>query len=186
LHRFQVVAELVVEVAPHAIGINRLASLDSPNAIIGVRGGDGPKESSKTWLSRKGRKIVFALRDALNRQLAMPGEEFVVRLERHGLLLAGGDDVAREVLWVAVEIGDGLVFDVLTFDDQNELEKLIEVKTTGVGRFFPFYVNSNEVRCSEDMAEKYQLFWVVDLARTPRLYILTGSSKANCCLEPTP
>ena len=152
---------------------------DPPAEII------GPKEAGKPWLSRKGRKIDFAQRDALNRQLAKLGEEFVVRLERHRLLLAGRDDLARKVLWVAVEIGDGLGFDVLSFDDQDESEKLIEVKTTGLGKFFPFYVTGNEVRCSEDMAEQFHLFRVFDFGRTPRVYILAGSLKDNCHLEPT-
>jgi len=82
-----------------------------------------------------------------------------------------------------VEIGDGLGFDVLLFDDQDESVKLIEVKTTGLGKFFPFFVTSNEVRCSEDIANQFHLFGVFDFGRTPRLYILTGSLKANCRLE---
>jgi hypothetical protein len=89
------------------------------------------------------------------------------------------------VLWAAVEIGDGLGFDVLSFDDQDESEKLIEVKTTGLGKYSPFYVTGNEVRCSEDMAETYHLFRVFDFGRTPRVYILSGSLKEKCRLEPT-
>ena len=152
---------------------------DPPAEII------GPKESGKPWLSRKGRKIDFAQRDALNRQWAKLGEEFVVRLERHRLLLAGRDDLSQKVLWVAVEIGDGLGFDVLSFDDRDESEKLIEVKTTGLGKFFPFYVTGNEVRCSEDVAKQFHLFRVFDFGRAPRVYILTGPLKEKCRLEPT-
>ena len=106
-------------------------------------------------------------------------------LERYRLLTAGRDDLARKVVWVAVDIGDGLGFDMLSFDDADESEKLIEVKTTGLGKFFPFYVTGNEVRCSEDMADKFHLFRVFDFGRTPRVYILTGSLKENCQLEPT-
>jgi hypothetical protein len=35
------------------------------------------------------------------------------------------------------------------------------------------------------MAEKFHLFRVFDYGRTPRVYILTGSLKENCQLEPT-
>jgi hypothetical protein len=70
-------------------------------------------------VSRKGRKIDFAQRDAQNRQLAKLGEEFIARLERHRLLLAGRDDLARrgagrrdggarklvQLLWEGVEPG---------------------------------------------------------------------------------
>jgi hypothetical protein len=136
-------------------------------------------------LTRKGRKIDFALRDALNRQLGKLGEEFVVRLERQRLVLAGRDDLAQKVRWATVEIGDGLGFDVLSFDDQDDSEKLIEVKTTGLGKFFPFYVTGTELRCSEDMADQFHLFRVFDFGGRPRVYILPGSLKTTCQLEPT-
>jgi hypothetical protein len=74
------------------------------------------------------------------------------------------------VLCLAETIGDGLGFDVLSYDDADESEKLIEVKATGLGKFFPFYVTVTEVRCSEDMAEMFCLFRVFDFARTPRVY----------------
>jgi hypothetical protein len=163
---------------PDVLNLDKI--IEDPPAEIAA-----PREPTKPWLSRKGQKIDFAYRDALNRQLAKLGEEFVVRLERHRLLIAGRDDLSAKVQWVALEIGDGLGFDVLSFDDQDESEKLIEVKTTGLGKFFPFYVTSNEVRCSEDMADQFHLFRVFDFGRTPRVYILTGSLKANCRLEPT-
>jgi hypothetical protein len=35
------------------------------------------------------------------------------------------------------------------------------------------------------VAEQFQLFRVFDFARRPRVYILTGSLRANCQLEPT-
>ena len=105
-------------------------------------------------------------------------------LERHRLRMVGRDDLALKVEWVAQTIGDGLGFDVCSFDDADESEKLIEVKATGLGKFFPFYVTGNEVRCSEDVPEKFHLFRVFDFARMPRVYILTGSLRANCRLEP--
>jgi hypothetical protein len=142
-------------------------------------------EPGKPWLSRKGRRIDFAERDAANRRLAKLGEEFVVMLERHRLRTVGRDDLALKVQWVAQTIGDGLGFDVLSFDDADESEKLVEVKATTLGKFFPFYVTVNEVRCSEDVPEQFHLFRVFDFGRTPRVYILTGSLSTHCRLEPT-
>src|SRR4051812_44441027 len=113
----------------------------------------GSKELAKPWLSRKGRRIDFAERDALNRQLGKLGEEFVVHVEKRRLLLAGRDDLSRKVQWAAVEVGDGLGFDVRSFDEGDDSERLIEVKTTGLGKHFPFYVTGTEVRCSEDVAD---------------------------------
>ena len=84
----------------------------------------------------------------------------------------------------SIEFKHANISAVLT-GDQDESEKLIEVKTTGLGKFFPFYVTGNEVRCSEDMADQFHLFRVFDFGRTPRVYILTGSLRDNCRLEPT-
>ncbi len=44
------------------------------------------------------------------------GEEFVVHLERHRLQAIGRDDLALRVEWVAQTIGDGLGFDILSFN----------------------------------------------------------------------
>ena len=152
---------------------------DPPDTIV------APLTTAKPWLSRRGRRIDFAERDAANRQLAKLGEDFTVRLERHRLRSVGRDDLADRVQWASETIGDGLGFDVLSFDDADESERLIEVKTTGLGKFFPFYVTANEVRCSEDMADQFQLFRVFDFTKGPRVYILTGSLRAACRLEPT-
>jgi hypothetical protein len=151
---------------------------DPPEAVA------TPREPEKPWLSRRARRIDFVERDAANRRLGKLGEEFVVQLERHRLRLAGRDDLAQRVQWVTESLGDGLGFDVLSFREGDASERLIEVKTTGLGKFFPFYVTRNEVRCSEDMAGQFYLFRVFDFARAPRAYILPGSLRANFRLEP--
>lgn len=75
-------------------------------------------------------------------------------------------------------------FDILSFDDANNSERMLEVKTTGLGKFFPFYVTGKEVRCSESVPQQYHLFRVFDFGREPRLYILHGSLRVLCQLEP--
>jgi hypothetical protein len=143
-----------------------------------------PTTTRKPWLSRKARKIDFAERDAANRHLAQLGEQFVFDLERYRLKSAGRDDLAHRVIWAAQVIGDGLGFDILSFDDADDSERMLEVKTTGLGKFFPFYVTANEVRCSEDIPQHFHLFRVFDFGRAPRLYILHGSLRELCQLEP--
>jgi hypothetical protein len=143
-----------------------------------------PTATSKPWLSRKARKIDFAQRDAANHHLAKLGEQFVFYLERYRLTACGRDDLAHRVMWASQDIGDGLGFDILSFDEADDSERMLEVKTTGLGKFFPFYVTSNEVRCSEDVPQRYHLFRVFDFGREPRLYILHGSLRTLCQLEP--
>jgi Domain of unknown function (DUF3883) len=118
--------------------------VDPPERII------APSRTDKPWLSKKGKKIDFAERDAAKRKLAKLGEEFVFNLERHRLKEAGRDDLASRVQWVSQTIGDGLGFDISSFDVADESERMLEVKATGLGKFFPFYVTANEVRCSDD------------------------------------
>ena len=165
--------------ASDALDLERIVE-DPPDAIPNT----APAEPDKPWRSRKGRRIDFAERDARNRHLGRLGEEFVVRLERHRLATAGRDDLAARVRWAADELGDGLGFDVLSFDDADESEKLVEVKTTALGKFFPFYVTATEVRCSEDAAAQYHLFRVFDFGNGPRVYILHGPLRASCQLDP--
>ena len=143
-----------------------------------------PATTSKPWMSRKGRKIDFAERDAANRRLGRLGERFVLDLERHRLTAAGRDDLARRVVWASQDSGDGLGFDIISFDEANDTERVVEVKTTGLGKFFPFYVTGTEVRCSEDIPHQYHLFRVFDFGREPRLYILHGSLRQLCQLDP--
>ena len=107
----------------------------------------------------------------------------MVEVERHRLLTLGRDDLAKKVEWVAQTIGDGLGFDVLSFDELDDSERLIEVKTTGLGKYFPFYVTGNELRCSEDVQQQFHLYRVFDFARTPRLYVLQGSLRVTCRLD---
>jgi hypothetical protein len=139
---------------------------------------------SKPWLSHKASKIDFAELDTANRHLGKLGEQFVFDLERYRLRAAGRDDLAQRVVWASQDIGDGLGFDIISFDDADDSERKLEVKTTGLGKFFPFYVTGNEVRCSEDIPHQYHLFRVFDFGREPRLYILHGSLRELCQLDP--
>jgi len=98
--------------------------------------------------------------------------------------MAGRDDLAQKVIWAARDIGDGLGFDILSFDEADDSERMLEVKATGLGKFFPFYVTANELRCSEDIPDQFHLFRVFDFGRSPRLYILHGALSQLCQLDP--
>jgi len=152
--------------------------VEPPEKII------APSRTDKPWLSRRGQRINFAEKDAAVRKLGKLGEEFVYHLERLRLKEAGRDDLASKVQWVAQSIGDGLGFDILSFDDADDSERMLEVKATGLGKFFPFYVTANEVRCSDDIPDQFHLFRVFNLGREQQIYILNGSLKILCQLEP--
>lgn len=130
-------------------------------------------------------RIDFVRRDAENRRLGRMGEEFVVEFERRRLsTVAGRPDLAGRVDWIASTRGDGAGYDVQSFDDDGS-ERLIEVKTTGLGKHFPFFVSANEVRVSERQAEEYHLYRVFNFSREPRIFTLPGALTTSCDLEPT-
>ncbi len=137
------------------------------------------------WLSRRGRRTDFVQRDAENRRLGRLGEEFVLALEKRRLAEAGRDDLAAKVEWVSQTRGDGMGFDISSFDHSDNSERLVEVKTTGLGAFFPFYVTATEVRCSEACSPQYRLYRVFDFAKEARVYVLPGALSNVCKLTPT-
>lgn len=144
-----------------------------------------PLEPGKPWITRKCRTVDFVLRDAQNRRLGLLAESFVVEYERVRLRNAGRDDLAAKVIWASQQIGDGLGFDVISYDERDDSEKLVEVKATCLGKYFPFYVTDNEVRCSDDVPEKYFLYRLFHFGNTPRIYTLQGSLATTCRLSPT-
>jgi hypothetical protein len=105
-------------------------------------------------------------------------------IERQRLRAAERDDLAAKVEWAAQTCGDGVGFDVLSFDACDDSEQFIEVKTTGLGKHFPFYVTANEMRCSEDRPGQFRLYRVFDFARNPRVYVVAGALSQGCRLEP--
>jgi len=144
----------------------------------------GPPGLSTPWTQKRFTQIDFSRRDAENRRLGQLGEQFTLEVERRRLLGFGRDDLADKVEWVSQTIGDGLGFDLLSFNHLDDSERFIEVKTTGLGKFFPFYVSENEVRCSEAVPNKYHLYRVFDFSRSPRLYVLPGAISSACRLTP--
>ena len=104
--------------------------------------------------------------------------------ERRRLAELGRHDLVRKVEWVADTSGDGLEFDILCFDVQDDSELFVEVRTTGLGKLFPFYVSRNEVRCSEACPRQYRLYRMFDSSRSLRVYVLRGALPQICRLEP--
>lgn len=130
------------------------------------------------------RQFDFVARDAANRDLGKRGEEFVVEFERKRLHDSGRRDLAQRIEWTAQTRGDGAGYDVQSFDEEGTT-RLIEVKTTGLGKYFPFNVTVNEVRCSQARPHEFQLYRLFNFGRDARLYMLPGELSKSCHLDPT-
>ena len=127
-------------------------------------------------------KRDFLAQEARNRSLGRAGELLVIELESRRLHAAGKKALSDRVEHVAATQGDGLGYDVLSFEE-NGKERLIEVKTTAFGQLTPFYVSRNELSRSEADAEQFHLYRLFDFRDKPRLFDLPGAIPAHCRLE---
>jgi hypothetical protein len=84
-------------------------------------------------------------------------------------------DLADRVEWVSREVGDGLGYDIKSFDAETEEERFIEVKTTNSGKYFPFYLSANEVAFSRDCSSRYSLYRIFNFRSHARLFVLAGA-----------
>ena len=66
-------------------------------------------------------RFSYAERDAANRKLGELGERFIFEVEKRRLICVGRDDLAKEVCWISRDVGDGVGYDIRSFDP-SELE----------------------------------------------------------------
>ena len=83
--------------------------------------------TAKNAFDRVARKYDPALRDELNRALGLAGEEHIYEAEQRKLFDAGRHDLAKKVRWVSQADGDGLGYDIRSYDESGA-EKWIEIK----------------------------------------------------------
>lgn len=126
----------------------------------------------------------YLAQEARNRSLGRAGELFVMELEARRLHSAGRKTLSDRIEHVAATQGDGLGYDVHSFEE-NGRERLIEVKTTAFGRLTPFYASRNELARSEIDAAHYHVYRVFDFRERPRLFHLPGAIATACTLEAT-
>jgi hypothetical protein len=160
--------DALLEDAPEPLGEPGI-HLNAPPASPGAR-------------VRKG--VDFVKLDADNRRLGRLGEEWALEYERRRLHDAlRRPDLGRRIVWVSDAEGDGAGYDIRSFN-RDETHRLIEVKTTGLGKYHSFYVSPNEVGVSKREADRYHLYRVFSFATAPRLYMLRGALADVCRLEP--
>lgn len=130
------------------------------------------------------KRIDFSERERRNRLLGERAEEFVLRMERQRLTEQGRSDLAAEVEWSSKERGDGLGFDIRSFDATGYEERFLEVKATQSGKYQPFFISENERSFSNEFAEAFRLYRVYDFGAASRLFILPGAIEQHVQLSP--
>ena len=128
-------------------------------------------------------KRDYLEREAQNQSLGLAGEEFIVQFEHWRLNALGAHKLADKVDHVSKSKGDGLGYDVLSFDADGK-ERFIEVKTTTFGKATPFFVSRGELALSKGAREQFHLYRLFEFRKTPRLFDLKGSLHEHCVLDP--
>lgn len=122
-------------------------------------------------------------REARNASLGKAGEEFVLSFEQRRLHDLGQKKLADKVEHVSATQGDGLGFDVRSFDESGR-ERFIEVKTTAWGKQTPFFISRNELDFAKAFPEQFHLYRVFEFRKSPHLFDLPGAVERNCLLDP--
>ena len=125
----------------------------------------------------------YLAREAQNATLGRAGELAVLAYEHERLWKAGKKKLAERIDHVARSQGDGLGYDISSFDASGE-PRLIEVKTTRGGVLIPFFASRNEVDVSAAEHQRYHLYRVFGFGKQPRLFTLQGSLRETCILDP--
>jgi len=140
------------------------------------------REASPAYL-RAPVKRDYLAREAQNRSLGQAGEVFALDFERWRLVQLGVGQLAEKVKHAAADEGDGLGYDIRSFEPDGR-ERFIEVKTTAFGERTPFFVSANEARFARDHADRFHLYRLFEFRATPRMFELAGPIEQHCMLDP--
>jgi hypothetical protein len=173
-------SQLVQASAPETLPIPALADIlvDPPKR---ERAPATYERRAPTRMPRLG--VNYLEMEARNASLGRAGELFALDFEHRRLRDAGKKALAERIEHVSATKGDGLGFDILSFDESGR-ERLIEVKTTSFGSMTPFFASVREVAVSEERAAEYSLYRVFKFREAPRLFVLPGSLRESVDLQP--
>lgn len=128
-------------------------------------------------------KRDYLEREAKNASLGLAGEEFVLQYEYSRLRNCGQKKLAEKLDHVSKSKGDGLGYDILSFEPNGQ-ERFIEVKTTAFGKETPFYISRGEVAFAQENQDQYHLYRLFDFRREPRMFELPGPVDRHCIMNP--
>ena len=144
----------------------------------------GAKESPAPYApTRLASKRDYLAREARNSALGNAGELLVLHYEEFRLRQAGQSTLADRIEHVSSTQGDGLGYDILSFDASGK-ERFIEVKTTAFAKETPFFASKNEVAFSSEARNQFHLYRLFEFRRSPKLFTLAGRIGDYCDLDP--
>lgn len=130
-----------------------------------------PKPVIDRKLERIARKYNYAERDFRNRALGRSGEEAIFLNERRRLAVLGKEKLSEKVEWTARDKGDGVGYDIKSFDASGA-ELLIEVKTTNGPRTTDFFLSKTEFEVAKERPDAWRLYRLHSFSKKPGLFVL--------------
>jgi hypothetical protein len=191
-------SEVVQERLVSAAGLNRAtdAAVKQPveelpvvGNVLAILVNPPRREDDKLMLHESAPRIRNPVRrnyleiESRNQTLGLAGEKLILEYEHKRLWKAGKKELADRIEHIAVTAGDHLCFDILSFETDGR-ERPIEVKTTRFGSLTPFFASKNEVDVSEVRDAEYQLYRLYNFTQQPKLFVLPGSLRKSCSLDP--
>lgn len=119
-----------------------------------------------------------------NKRIGDLGELFVIQLEKEKLIQVNKPKLAKKVAHHAKDLGDGLGYDVLSFDAEGN-KMFIEVKATKSTKNTPFFITRNELERSKQEQDNFFIYRVYnfnDETLKGDVLILQGDA-SNLCVE---
>ncbi|MDP5238936.1 DUF3883 domain-containing protein [Uliginosibacterium sp. 31-16] len=165
-------------VVPSAVDFSRLI-VDAPKLSLVV------EEARKPYVVpvRAAIKRDYVAREARNSALGKAGELLALEYEEFRLRSAGQKHLAERIEHVSTTKGDGLGYDILSFEVSGK-ERFVEVKTTAFAKETPFFASRNEVAFAREMSGQFHLYRLFDFRKAPRLFSLQGDIGQYCRLDP--
>ncbi len=144
---------------------------------------EAKEPSPRPYYSSAPQKRDYLEREARNISLGKAGEEFVLNFEHFRLHELGQKKLADKIEHVSVSKGDGMGYDILSFEPDGR-EKYIEVKTTAFGKETPFFISRGEIKFAEDHVEQFHLYRLFEFRKAPKLFDLPGAVESHCLINP--
>ncbi|MEG6586877.1 DUF3427 domain-containing protein [Dendrosporobacter sp. 1207_IL3150] len=135
----------------------------------------------------RGRFVDYTENERESRNVGLAGELFILEYETRNLRENGREDLAKKIVHVPEEEGDGVGYDIRSFHLDGTL-KYIEVKTTRRGANTSFEITANELAFSRANPEIYYVYRVFDFdpeTQVGRFYRIKGDLSSNFTLLPT-
>lgn len=156
----------------------------------GLRKGENPKKSSSKRQYNRKFSGILNLDPSRQKTIGDIGEELVFEYEKQRLINLGFTELANKIEHSSKMIGDGLGYDIKSFNEDGS-HRYIEVKTTTQSNQASFYMSVNEVefaRINKNAFFIYRVYKLNEKLRSGLIYEISGQNLLNdneYAFEPT-